>query len=140
MHSSTSERSIEVESLANRTGGGQHLVRGQVQAEAHETGACQTRVMSDRVTCTIENGVADVRMNRPEKMNALDGALFSALVETGEALKADPSVRAVVLSGEGRAFCAGLDFGSFQAMAGSDKERPTGDVDLGRKDGRITNR
>jgi enoyl-CoA hydratase/carnithine racemase len=74
--------------------------------------------MTDRVTVTIENGVADVRLNRPEKMNALDGAMFSALVETGEALKADASVRAVVLSGEGRAFCAGLDLGSFQAMAG----------------------
>jgi enoyl-CoA hydratase/carnithine racemase len=74
--------------------------------------------MSDRVTCVIDNGVADVRMNRPEKMNAIDGAMFSALAEIGEALKADTSVRSVVLSGEGRAFCAGLDFGSFQAMAG----------------------
>ena len=74
--------------------------------------------MSDRILCTIDNGVADVRMNRPDKMNALDGALFGALVETGESLKADFSVRAVVLSGEGRAFCAGLDFGMFQAMAG----------------------
>ncbi len=128
---------IEIESLAHRTGGGQHLVRGQVQAEAHGTGACQTRVMSDRVTCSIEDGVADVRMNRPEKMNALDGALFSALVEMGEALKSDPSVRAVVLSGEGRAFCAGLDFGSFQAMAG-DSERNLENVTPARG-GEITN-
>jgi len=75
--------------------------------------------MSDRVTVTIEGGVADVRMNRPEKMNALDAAMFTALIEAGEALKADRRVRAVVLSGEGRAFCAGLDFGSFQAMAGA---------------------
>lgn len=76
--------------------------------------------MAERVTVRIDNGVADVRLNRPEKMNALDGAMFRALVETGEALKADPSVRAVVLSGEGRAFCAGLDFSSFQAMAGDE--------------------
>lgn len=74
--------------------------------------------MSDRVTCVIENGVADVRLNRADKMNALDGAMFAGLAEMGESLKSDPSVRAVVLSGEGRAFCAGLDFGSFQAMAG----------------------
>mgnify|MGYP006205876177 CR=1 FL=1 len=73
---------------------------------------------NDRVIVTIENGVADVRLNRPEKMNALDGAMFKALVDTGERLKHDPSVRAVVLSGEGRAFCAGLDKGSFAAMAG----------------------
>jgi enoyl-CoA hydratase/carnithine racemase len=96
--------------------------------------------MSDRVSVHVDNGVADVRLNRPEKMNALDPAMFDALVETGEALKTDPSVRAVVLSGEGRAFCAGLDFGSFQAMAGSSSDRPTGDVDLGRKEGQITNR
>lgn len=74
--------------------------------------------MSDRVSVEVSGHVADVRLNRPEKMNALDPAMFAALVEAGEALKSDPSVRAVVLSGEGRAFCAGLDFGSFQAMAG----------------------
>ncbi len=77
--------------------------------------------MSDRVSVTITDGVADVRLNRPDKLNALDPAMFEALIETGEALKADRSVRAVVLSGEGRGFCAGLDFGSFQAMAGADQ-------------------
>ena len=76
--------------------------------------------MTDRVTVTIEDGVADVRLNRPEKLNALDPAMFRAIVETGEALKADRSVRAVVLSGEGRGFCAGLDLASFQAMAGEE--------------------
>ena len=98
--------------------------------------------MSDRVSVTITDGVADVRLNRPEKMNALDPAMFDGLIEAGESVKANPSVRAVVLSGEGRAFCAGLDFGSFQAMAEAPAtpDRPTGDVDLGRKEGRITNR
>src|SRR3954462_12329123 len=64
--------------------------------------------MSDRLSVSVENGVADVRLNRPEKMNALDPAMFDGLIEVGEGLKTDPSVRAVVLSGEGRAFCAGL--------------------------------
>jgi enoyl-CoA hydratase/carnithine racemase len=105
--------------------------------------------MSDRVTCTVVDGVADVRLNRPEKLNALDAAMFAALVEVGESLKADPAVRAVVLSGEGRAFCAGLDFGGFQAMAGQaqqgeeNKAESRGDralSDLTRRDGRITNR
>lgn len=73
---------------------------------------------NDRVAVTIEGGVADVRLNRPDKINALDPAMFAAIVEAGEALKSDASVRAVVLSGEGRGFCAGLDFSSFQAMAG----------------------
>ena len=76
----------------------------------------------DRVAVTIEGGVADVRLNRPDKINALDPAMFAAIVETGESLKADRAVRAIVLSGEGRGFCAGLDFSSFQAMAGSDAE------------------
>lgn len=98
-----------------------------------------------RVTISIDGGVADVRMNRPDKMNALDGAQFAAIVEAGESLKAESGLRAVVLSGEGRAFCAGLDFGSFQQMAGGaggeanpdTRERPATDgiPDL---NGRIT--
>jgi enoyl-CoA hydratase/carnithine racemase len=74
--------------------------------------------MSDAVTVHVEGGVADVRLNRPEKLNALNGALIAGLIEAGDRLAHDPSVRAVVLSGEGRAFCAGLDFSGFQAMAG----------------------
>ncbi|MDB5432871.1 MAG: enoyl-CoA hydratase [Caulobacter sp.] len=77
-----------------------------------------------RIEVTHKDGVADVRMVRVDKMNALDDAMFSALIETGEALKADPKVRAVVLSGEGRAFCAGLDMGNFAQMAdGTRKSR-----------------
>src|SRR5213075_1412941 len=93
--------------------------------------------MSDRVTCTIEGGVADVRLNRAEKMNALDGAMFSGLAEMGERLKTEPGVRAVVLSGEGRAFCAGLDFSSFQQMAGGSL-RPSADNPTTGASGRIT--
>jgi enoyl-CoA hydratase/carnithine racemase len=74
--------------------------------------------MSDRVTVSIADGIADVRLNRPDKMNALDGGMFKGLVDAGESLKGNPAVRVVVLSGEGRGFCAGLDFSNFQAMAG----------------------
>ena len=74
--------------------------------------------MADRVSVTVTDGVADVRLTRPDKINALDTAMFAAIVDAGESLKSDRSVRAVVLSGEGRGFCAGLDFSSFQAMAG----------------------
>jgi enoyl-CoA hydratase/carnithine racemase len=85
-----------------------------------------------RVTVEVTDGVADVRLARPEKRNALDGAMFTALVTVGEELKAAPGVRAVVLSGEGPDFCAGLDFGSFAAMrSGSrlslDLDLPPGD-------------
>ncbi|MFI5041622.1 MAG: crotonase/enoyl-CoA hydratase family protein [Acidimicrobiales bacterium] len=96
--------------------------------------------MSDRVICTIDDGVADVRLNRPDKMNALDPAMFAALDATGECLKTAPGLRAVVLSGEGRAFCAGLDFGSFQAMAGGgplSEAVPEGNAAL-IKEGRVT--
>lgn len=74
--------------------------------------------MSERVTVTINGGVADVRMDRGDKMNAMDGKMFAALVDTADALAANDSVRAVVLSGNGPSFCAGLDFSNFQVMAG----------------------
>ena len=74
--------------------------------------------MSNVVTCSIDGGVADVRLNRPDKLNSLTPELFAALVDTGDALAADNGIRAVVLSGEGRGFCAGLDFSVFQQMSG----------------------
>ena len=92
--------------------------------------------MSDRVTIHIDEGVADVRLNRPDKLNALDSEMFVALVDAASTLAADPSVRAVVLSGEGRAFCAGLDFAGFMAMAGSGQG--DGLAVIGSTDGRIT--
>ena len=81
-----------------------------------------------RVTVTITDGVADVRLNRPEKRNALDPAMFAGLVTTGEKLATEPGVRAVVLSGEGPDFCAGLDFGSFQAMRDGERLSLLADV------------
>lgn len=85
--------------------------------------------MTDRVTVHIEAGVADVRMAREDKLNALDLPMFEALIETGKALAADRSVRAVVLSGKGRAFSAGLDFGSFAAMASARGTAPQDSAD-----------
>lgn len=81
--------------------------------------------MSDLVTIEVTGGVADVRLNRPDKYNALSQDMFKSIANAGEALATDTSVRAVVLSGNGRGFCAGLDFSSFQAMAGGNRaERP----------------
>ena len=79
--------------------------------------------MGERVTIDRKEGVAHVRMNRPEKLNALDQAMFDGLIAAGQELAQDASVRAVVLSGEGRAFCAGLDFGGFQAMSGGGEQQ-----------------
>ena len=72
--------------------------------------------MNDRISITmLEDGIADVRMTRVDKMNALDGVQWNALVEAIDQLKATPGLRVVVLSGEGRAFCAGLDLASLQS-------------------------
>lgn len=77
------------------------------------------QTVADRITVSFDEGVADVRLSRADKMNALDQAMFDALIATGEALATRPGLRAVVLSGEGRAFCAGLDMGRFEQMAGA---------------------
>ncbi len=73
----------------------------------------------DRIKVTMSDGVADVRLVRADKMNALDAAMFEALVDTAARLSGERGLRAVVLSGEGRAFCAGLDMGRFAAMKAS---------------------
>lgn len=78
--------------------------------------------MSELVTITVADQVADVRLNRPEKMNALSMAMFEAISAAAQQIMRDRSVRAVVLSGEGRAFCAGLDLANFtdpQAFGGN---------------------
>jgi enoyl-CoA hydratase/carnithine racemase len=72
--------------------------------------------MDKRVSISISEGIADVRLVRADKMNALDAAMFDALVASSERLAREKGVRAVVLSGEGRSFCAGLDMGRFAAM------------------------
>jgi enoyl-CoA hydratase/carnithine racemase len=74
--------------------------------------------MTERVSIQIEMGVADVRLNRPEKRNALDAPMFAALIDAGKRLSVDNSVRAIVLSGEGLGFSAGLDFQSFLGGSG----------------------
>ena len=74
--------------------------------------------MPDLVTIARKDGVADVRLNRPEKYNALSPEMFAAITEAGESLMRASDIRAVVLSGNGRGFCSGLDFSGFSAMAG----------------------
>lgn len=62
------------------------------------------------VTCQIEDGIAQVRLNRPAKHNGLDESVFTALIATARRLRADRTVRGVLLAGAGPSFCAGLDF------------------------------
>lgn len=90
--------------------------------------------MNDRVSTTVTDHVADVRLTRADKMNALDPAMFAAIADAIDALAGRNDVRCVVLSGEGRAFCAGLDMMSMQgggASAGVDlTARSHGDANL----------
>ncbi len=69
--------------------------------------------MTDLLTVDIKDHVADVRLNRAEKMNALSLPMFEAITKTGQELAQNKDIRAIVLSGEGRGFCAGLDTENF---------------------------
>ncbi|WP_267347194.1 crotonase/enoyl-CoA hydratase family protein [Sphingomonas sp. GM_Shp_2] len=71
--------------------------------------------MEDRVAITLADGVAEVRLARAAKMNAIDAPMFAQIADTIAALATRAEVRVVILSGEGNAFCAGLDMA---AMAG----------------------
>lgn len=127
-----------------------NLVRSDVGGDAaaghpRQTGGPRAKGfpnMNDLVTVSTTDGVADVRLVRPDKRNALNGPMFRAIGDAIDRLRDDRSVRAVVLSGEGASFCAGLDIASF--MGGGDSgetgERTSSFDMLGeRPDGRITN-
>ncbi len=91
------------------------------------TTANDSKTYNDRVKVSIQDGIADVRLDRADKRNALDPAMFDAIARAGKELVTNKDVRVVVLSGNGASFCAGLDFGSFQAMAdsgGKSKPKP----------------
>jgi enoyl-CoA hydratase/carnithine racemase len=62
------------------------------------------------VTCSTTDGIAQVRLARPDKLNALTLPFLDELVDTARSLRRDRTLRAVVLAGEGSSFCAGLDF------------------------------
>lgn len=80
--------------------------------------------MPELVTITRADGIADVRLNRADKYNALSPDMFRAIADAAESFEDDRETRVIVLSGEGRGFCAGLDFSSFQSMADHDNSAP----------------
>jgi enoyl-CoA hydratase/carnithine racemase len=81
-----------------------------------------TTTSNDRIAITLgEDGVADVRFTRADKMNALDHDMFERIIEAGHTLQRMKGLRAVVLSGEGRAFCAGLDLSNFSRKPAEDE-------------------
>ena len=84
--------------------------------------------MEDRIHLAISDGIADVKLARPERLNALDPAMFEAIAEAGHQLRQDRSLRAVVLSGEGRGFCAGLDVERMAAIINGEPLLPFADL------------
>lgn len=81
---------------------------------------------NDRVSITMEeNGVAQVRLTRGDKMNALDPEMFARIIEAGHVLQTTRGLRAVVLSGEGQSFCAGLDVATFASEPAPDEPSVT---------------
>lgn len=83
----------------------------------------------ERVRVSVAaDGVAEVALVRADKMNALDAAMFHALQQAIERLRGDAAVRVVVLHGEGRAFCAGLDKARFAEMGGGSRGGTLGDL------------
>ena len=80
--------------------------------------------MNDRVVIQLDSeGVADVRLNRADKMNAIDSAMIEGILAAQDQLRAEPRLRAVVLHGDGRAFCAGLDITRFSSMGSEESGR-----------------
>jgi len=102
---------------------------GAATSDHRKTSEPRSLLANDRIGITLEpNGVAQVRLMRSEKMNALDPEMFKAIIAAGDALRDRTDVRAIVLSGEGRAFCAGLDTASFSGLSSDLIERTYGNA------------
>lgn len=82
--------------------------------------------MSEEIRCTITEGIATVTMNRPEKRNAMNTALLDGLTKSFNQLDTNPAVRVVVIRGEGKAFCAGLDLRELSSRQGGSGDPETG--------------
>lgn len=96
-------------------------VRSESNRKNQPKARMETYMIEDRISVEERGHVRIVRLSRPDKLNALDLPMFRALMKVGEQLREDPSARAVVLCGEGKAFCAGLDFAGFMSL-GNDKD------------------
>jgi enoyl-CoA hydratase/carnithine racemase len=87
--------------------------------------------MNDRVEITINGPIAEVALNRADKYNALDTAMFDAISAAGESLRQNDEIRAVVLYGKGDNFCSGLDVSSFGDLGDNATFRKTAAEHIG---------
>jgi len=79
------------------------------------------------VLCAVADGVATITLNRPDKLNAFNEAMHHALAQALDRIEADPTIRALLLTGAGRAFCAGQDLGD-RVMREGDAPPDLGDT------------
>ncbi|MSO91746.1 MAG: enoyl-CoA hydratase [Acetobacteraceae bacterium] len=82
--------------------------------------------MSDHIIITREAGVMEIRLNRPDKKNALTRDMYAAIADAMDASNTDPGVRAIILTGTGDAFTSGNDVRDFQARAATNTASPAG--------------
>src|SRR3954454_7558129 len=82
----------------------------------HHRGTTDGGLTMPEVLLTITDHVAEVRLNRPERRNAVTDEIYTGLLQAAPRLRDDSSVRAIVLSGEGATFCAGMDTSGFDRM------------------------
>lgn len=89
----------------------------------------ESRNFQDRVQLDLSDHVAEIALARPDKLNALDAAMFDGLIDAADWVSQRDDIRAVVLTGQGRMFCAGLDFGSFADMANAGSDAVTANLE-----------
>jgi len=74
--------------------------------------------MSDHILCTVEDGVATLTINRPEKKNAMTFAMLGEFIETIATVGKDPDLRVLIITGTQGAFCAGTDLADLATIPG----------------------
>ena len=79
--------------------------------------ALEPAMSAPRILVQREETIVTLTLNRPDKLNAIDGAMLDALGEALGEIERDPEIRAVILTGAGRAFCAGADIKEWTALS-----------------------
>src|SRR5271169_2028383 len=88
----------------------------------HSLGSHLRPSVTDAVVTTLTDGVLEIRLNRPEKKNALTRAMYDAMADAFAQVDADPTLRVALLTGTGDTFTSGNDIADFQARATSNRD------------------
>jgi enoyl-CoA hydratase/carnithine racemase len=86
--------------------------------------------VAEEILCSINEGIATITLNRPEKRNAMNTAVLEGLEHYFGELETNNDVRAIIVRGEGKAFCAGLDLRELNARQHSDEDAESGIIEL----------